>query len=423
MAKTQTKVTKDFLDEFQNLLTETKSSDLMGRIIEIGLKSIMEMERDAHIGVESYERSEDRKTYRNGYKPRQLNTRVGSLNLMIPQTRDGEFYPSILERYQRSEKALVLALAEAYFQGVSTRKMKQITEELLGRDFSSATISRFAEQLDSKLDAWRTRPFSEEYPYVIIDARYDKCRVGSKIVDIAVLTALGIDRQGYRRFLAIESAWGETNTSWDHFLEGLKERGLRGVRLFTSDHHPGIRNAIKRHYPGTPWQRCQRHFMVNAMDKVPKRDRDRVHDELVEIWASNTYEQATQRLDSMAADWSDPFEGFGQFLSEEGLETLTVFSTIPKEHHKKLRTSNMIERTNQEFKRRGRVVRIFPNPESCIRLYGAIAKEWDEDWVCGRKYLDMDPLWEWEKETASKAAEHAPLPSKTPQKVKELNVA
>ena len=153
--------------------------------------------------MESYERSEDRKTYRNGYKPRQLNTRVGSLNLMIPQTRDGEFYPSILERYQRSEKALVLALAEAYFQGVSTRKMKQITEELLGRDFSSATISRFAEQLDSELDAWRTRPLAREYPYVIIDARYDKCRVGSKIVDIAVLTALGIDRQGYRRFLAI----------------------------------------------------------------------------------------------------------------------------------------------------------------------------------------------------------------------------
>jgi putative transposase len=159
------------------------------------------------------------------------------------------------------------------------------------------------------------------------------------------------------------------------------------------------------------------------MDKVPKRDRDRVHDELVEIWASHTYEQALQRLNAMAADWSDPYEGFAQFLSEEGMETLTVFSAIPKEHHKKLRTSNMVERTNQEFKRRGRVVRIFPNPESCIRLYGAISKEWDEDWVSGRKYLDMDPLWEWEKENASKGSEHAPIPSKTPRRVKQLTVA
>jgi len=423
MAKTQTKVTKDFLDEFQNLLTETKSSDLLGRIIEIGLKSIMEMERDAHIGVDSYERSEDRTTYRNGYKPRQLNTRVGCLNLAIPQTRDGQFYPSILERYQRSEKALVLALAEAYFQGVSTRKMKQITEELLGRDFSSGTISRFAGQLDAELDAWRNRSFTEDYPYVIIDARYDKCRIGSKITDIAVLTALGIDQHGFRRFLSIETAWGETNTSWDHFLEGLKDRGLKGVRLFTSDHHSGIRNAIKKHYPGTPWQRCQRHFLVNAMDWVPNRYRDQVHDQLIEVWASHNFEQAQQRLNEMAESWADPFLGFSTFLSEQGLETLTVFTITPKDHWKKIRTSNMIERTNQEFKRRGRVVRIFPNPESCVRLYGAIAKEWDEDWVSGKKYLDMAPLWEWEKEIASKAAEHAPLPSKIPQKVKELNVA
>jgi putative transposase len=301
--------------------------------------------------------------------------------------------------------------------------MKKVTEELLGKEFSSGTISRYASQLDAELDAWRTRSFQVDYPYVIVDARYDKCRVGSKIVDIAVLTAIGVDQHGYRHFLAIESAWGETNTSWDNFFAGLKERGLDGVRLFTSDHHPGIRNAIKKNFPGTQWQRCQRHFLVNAMDKVPKRDRDRVHDELVEVWASHTYDQALQRLNAMATDWSDPFEGFAQFLSEEGLETLTVFSAVPKEHHKKLRTSNMVERTNQEFKRRGRVVRIFPNPESCIRLYGSLAKEWDEDWISGRKYINMESLWEWEKECASKAEELAPQPSKIPQEIKRLTVA
>ena len=422
MAST-TKITKDSLNEIQNLLTDTNTPELLGKILEIGLNTLMEMERDEHVGVDSYERSNERTGYRNGYKPRQLYTRVGALNLLVPQTRDGDFYPSVLERYQRSEKALVIALAEAYIQGVSTRKMKKVTEELLGKEFSSATISRYASKLDAELDAWRTRTFNVSFPYVIVDARYDKCRVGSKIIDIAVLTAIGVDQYGHRHFLAIESAWGETNTSWDNFFAGLKERGLDGVRLFTSDHHPGIRNAIKKNFPGTQWQRCQRHFLVNAMDKVPRRDRDRVHDELVEVWASHTYDQALQRLNAMATDWSDPFEGFAQFLSEEGLETLTVFSAVPKEHHKKLRTSNMVERTNQEFKRRGRVVRIFPNPESCIRLYGSLAKEWDEDWISGRKYMNMESLWEWEKEFASKAEELAPQPSKTPQEIKRLTVA
>ena len=193
------KDTKDFSEEIQELLKETHNPGLLGKIIAIGLQKIMEAERDAHIGADSYERSESRRTYRNGYKPRQLNTRVGCITLQIPQTRDGEFYPSILERYQRSEKALVLALAEAYLQGVSTRKMKKLTEELLGREFSSATISRYAEELDVELDAWRGRPFKDAYPYVIVDARYDKCRVGPQIVDIAVLTAIGIDCQGHRR--------------------------------------------------------------------------------------------------------------------------------------------------------------------------------------------------------------------------------
>jgi len=423
MARKVNKITKDFSEEIQDLIGEAKNSGLLGKIIEIGLQKIMELERDAHIGAESYERTGSRKTYRNGYKPRKLNTRVGCITLQIPQTRDGEFYPSILERYQRSEKALVIALAEAYVNGVSTRKMKKITEELLGKEFSSMTISRYAEELDAELNAWRDRPLKEEYVYVITDARYDKCRVGAQIIDVAIFTAIGIDSQGYRRILSLDVSWGENNSSWDKFIGDLKDRGLRGVRLFTSDDHPGIKHAIKKHFPGTPWQRCQRHFLVNAMDKVPKRYRDRVHDELTEVWSSNTWEQAKDRLEGMAERWSGAFEEFSNFISEEGWETLTVYKTCPKEHRKKLRTSNIVERVNQEFKRRGRVVRIFPNPQSCIRLYGAIAKEWDEDWISGRRYMEMEPLWIWEKENAPKEEEHAPLPSDTSLSVKKLIVA
>ncbi len=171
--------------------------------------------------------------------------------------------------------------------------MKKITEELLGKEFSSMTISRYAEELDSELNAWRDRPLKEDYLYVIVDARYDKCRVGAQIIDVAIFTAIGIDSQGYRRILSLDVSWSENNSSWDKFIGDLKDRGLRGVRVFTSDDHPGIKHAIKKYFPGTSWQRCQRHFLVNLMDKVPKRYRDRVHDELA-------WEQAKDRLEEMA---------------------------------------------------------------------------------------------------------------------------
>jgi putative transposase len=199
-------------------------------------------------GVGSYERGDERRSYRNGYKSRTLYTRVGPLVLQVPQTRDGVFYPSILERYQRSEKALVLALAEAYFQRVSTRKMKVVTEILMGKEFSPTSISRFSTTLDAELDCWRERIFTREYLYVVADARYESCRVDGRIIDIACLIALGIDYEGYRHVLGVDTSWSESNDSWDRYIGGLKSRGLKGVRLFTSDDHPGIHHAIKKHY-------------------------------------------------------------------------------------------------------------------------------------------------------------------------------
>jgi putative transposase len=397
----QEQVKKNYSDEVLTELINYQGDNLMGEIIRLGLQKLMELDRDEHIGVGSYERGEERRSQRNGYKSRQLYTRVGALTLRVPQTRDGEFYPAILERYQRSEKALVLALAEAYIQGVSTRKMKMITEQLMGKEFSSMAISRFSANLDTELDAWRVRSFQKEYPYVIIDARYESCRVDRKIIDIAVLIAIGIDSEGYRHVLGVETSWGETNDSWDRFIGGLKQRGLKGVRLFTSDAHPGIHPAIKKHFPGAIWQRCQRHYSVNALDLVPKSQRDKLYKMLMHAWDADTYEEAKKRLDEISIHYQDKYPDLAEFISEHGWETLGVYDAAPIEHHKKLRTTNMLERVNQELKRRSKVVRIFPNPASCLRLFTALLKEWHEDWVSGRKYLDMEKLKEFETDRSN----------------------
>ena len=421
--KEQEQVTKKKSDELLSELINYSGENLIGEIVRLGIQNLMELERDEHIGVGSYERGDDRRSQRNGYKSRTLYTRVGTLILQVPQTRDGQFYPSILERYQRSEKALVLALAEAYLQGVSTRKMKMITEELMGKEFSSTSISRFAINLDAELDAWRERPLTKEYPYVVVDARYESSRVDGKIIDIAVPIAIGIDSEGYRHVLGVNTAWSETGDSWDRFIGRLKERGLRGVKLVTSDDHPGIHPAIKKHYPGVQWQRCQRHFTVNATDLVPKSRRDEVYQRLKEAWECKEYKDAKAKLDQLADDYLEKYPALSELISEHGWETLGVYLAAPVEHHKRLRTTNMLERVNQELKRRSRVVRIFPNPKSCLRLFTALLKEWHEDWVYGRKYLNMDLLWEWEAERRAHHQDRGPGGEMNINKEKEKTVA
>jgi putative transposase len=421
--KEQEQITKNYPEDLLSELISYQGENLMGEILRIGIQQLMELDRDEHIGVGNYERGDDRCSQRNGFKNRQLYTRVGTLVLQVPQTRDGKFYPAILERYQRSEKALVLALAEAYIQGVSTRKMKMITEQLMGREISSSSVSRFSATLDTELDAWRERSFTKEYPYVVVDARYESSRVEGKIIDIAVLVALGVDSDGYRHVLGIDTAWSETGDSWDRFIGGLKERGLKGVRLVTSDDHPGIHPAIKKHYPGAVWQRCQRHYTVNVMDHAPKSKRDDLHIRLQKAWSCKKYEEAKAVLDQIAEDYQEKYPDLADFISEHSWETLGVYHAAPTEHHKRLRTSNMIERVNQELKRRSKVVRIFPNPKSCLRLFTALLKEWHEDWVHGSKYLNMDLLEEYEAEKRVQQQERAPAVESNPMKEKTITVA
>lgn len=366
--------------------------DLFAEVLRLGVQSLMEAERDAHVSADPFERSGERKTQRNGYQARQLRTRAGVLELKVPKTRDGAFYPSILERYQRSEAALVTSLAECYVQGVSTRKVSRICEELFGDTLSHETVSRYVGELDEELEPWRQRALEGEFPYVLVDARYEKVRVDGRIVDVAVLVAIGVSSEGHRHVLGVEVAHGETTASWSAFLGRLKERGLTGVQLITSDAHAGLAEARRTHFPGVPWQRCQRHFLMNALEKAPKALEDELHRRLRRVWdESQSYDEARDALSALVAELESRHPDLAEWLETEGEDTLACFH-FPEAHRKRLRTTNGNERVNQELLRRSRVVRIFPNPQSCLRLASALLKEWHEDWITGRRYLRMEEL-------------------------------
>jgi putative transposase len=368
--------------------------DLLAEILRAGVQALMEAERDVYVGAGPFERGEGRRAQRNGYKPRTQRTRAGTLELRVPQTRDGGFFPSVLERYQRSEGALISALAECYVQGVSTRKVAAICEELFGERLSHQTVSRYVQELDAELAPWRDRPLEEAFPYLILDARYEKARVDHRIVDVAVLVAIGVSETGHRHVLGVEVAMGETTSTWSDFFGSLLERGLRGVELVVADAHAGLENGRQRHLPGVPWQRCQRHFLMNALEKAPKALEEELHRRLRRIWdESEDHDEARAELVRLAADLAPKHADLAEWLEVEGQETLACFH-FPKEHRLRIRTTNGNERVNQELLRRSRVVRIFPNPASALRLATALLKEWHEDWVTGRRYLRMESLAE-----------------------------
>jgi putative transposase len=368
-------------------------SDLFAEVLRRGIEALMEAERDTYVSASPFERGEHRQAQRNGYKPRTLTTRIGRLELQVPKTRDGGFYPSILERYQRSEAALITALAECYVQGVSTRKVGAICRELFGDALSHETVSRYVMELDRELEPWRERLLEERYPYLMLDARYEKVRVDHRIVDLAVLVAIGISESGHRQVLGVEVAHRETRTSWGEFVGRLIERGLCGVELVVSDAHAGLQDARKRHLPGALWQRCQRHFLMNALEKAPKALQDQLHERLRKLWdESFSYEEAQAELSALAADLEAKHPELAEWLESEGEQTLSCFH-FPATHWLRIRTTNGVERINEELYRRSRVVRIFPNPQSCCRLATALLKEWHEDWITmSRPYLNMQHL-------------------------------
>jgi len=362
--------------------------------VEILTNEAMRLERDAFLGAGPYERTEDRVGYANGYKPRTQKTRVGKLNLRVPQVRGLEddqegFYPSVLNRGERSERALTLAIAEMYVQGVSTRKVSAVLEELCGLDITSPQVSRAAAKLDEGLEAWRARDLGQ-VPYLILDARYEKVRVGGKVVSEAVLVATGVDLKGKRTVLGVSVALSEAEVHWREFFASLQARGLHGVKLIVSDDHAGLKAAMQARFHGVSWQRCQCHLQRNAQAYVPKKSlRKSVAQSIRNIFNAPDREEAERQLALMLEKYKTTAPKLAAWAEENIPEGLAVFS-LPQAHQKRLRTTNAVERLNRELKRRTRVATLFPNDASLLRLVSAVLVEISEEWESGRVYINME---------------------------------
>jgi len=377
--------------------------DLMKALMKEALQEVLEAEMTEFLGAAPSERSETRSGYRAGYYQRGLVTRVGKLELRVPRDRSGEFSTALFERYARSEKALVAALAEMYVQGVSTRKVKAITEELCGHSFSASAISAINKSLDEALERFASRQLEEAYPYVILDARYEKVRENGVIRSMAVQIAIGINWEGQRQVLAVETANRESQSSWKDFLLRLKTRGLTGVEFVVSDDHAGLKKAISEVLCEAAWQRCYVHFLRNALDYLPRKADDDCLQELRWIYDRRDLQEANRDLAAWIAKWQGKYPKLVDWVENNIGETLS-FYRLPRAHHKHLKSTNMLERLNEEIKRRTRVVRIFPNNESCLRLIRALCVETHETWLEDNRYLNMALLAEQKKEQLRLAA-------------------
>ncbi len=371
----------------------------LAEVVQRVLQELLEAEMTEHVGAAPYERAAGRKGHRNGHKPRALRTRVGTLNLLVPQDREGTFSTRLFARYQRNEKALCLALMEMYVEGVSTRKVKDITEALCGTSFSKSLVSSLAGSLDAELRAWRERRLEgTAYPYLFVDARYEKVRVGHRIVSQGVLIVSAVRDDGFREIVGVQVADTESEATYQDLFRSLKARGLKGVELVISDDHEGLKAAVFRHFQGASWQRCQVHYARNLLGMVGAKGRKELAADLRAIFAATSSEQALGIASKVARRWREEgHEKVAEHIEEHVEECLSCLA-FPESHRRRIRTTNGQERLNQEIKRRTRVVRIFPNSQACLRLVSALAVEQSEEWVTGRRYLDMRELEEQRRE-------------------------
>ena len=362
--------------------------DVMKPLLEAVLNTVMKAERDNALKAAPYERSQDRIGYANGFKDKKLDTRMGRLELQVPQTRGVAFYPGCIEKGLRSERALKLAVAEMYLKGVSTRKVEKITEQLCGLEINSTQVSRMTKELDEEFDNFRNRPLGV-YPYVVLDALYLKVQHSGTVIDQSILIAYGVNPFGRREILGASVSLSEAEVHWRGFFESLQKRGLAGVKLITSDDHAGLRAAMKAVFPATPWQRCQFHMSQNAQSYSPKKHmRAEIAEAMRSIFNSPSIETANLMIKSTIENYSKRAPEFANWLESNIREGLTCFQ-FPKKHQKRIRTSNGIERVNREVKRRTRVAVLFPNKESALRLVTGVLMEIHEEWITGKQYLDM----------------------------------
>ena len=360
----------------------------MAQALQLLLNEAMKLERSEFLGARPFERTPARRGQSNGFKPKTVQTRIGPLELRVPQTRQGEFYPSVLERGQRSERALKLAVAEMYVQGVTTRKVTAVMEELCGFEVTSSQVSRAMRALDEELTAWRQRRLdASEIPYLLLDARYEKVRVSGTVVSCALLVAIGITPEGRRTVLGSSVSLSEAEVHWRDFLAGLQDRGLHGVQLIVSDDHAGLAAARQTRLPGVKWQRCQFHLAENLLAYVPPSlNQEEVSAELRGVFDAPNRAEADRLLDLMTRKYEKSAPQLARWLEENVPAGLTVFD-FPVEHRRRLRTNNLLERLNRELKRRTRVATLFPNEASLLRLATAVLMETDEEWQTEKRYL------------------------------------
>ena len=374
------------LREFMEVLIQ-EGTDGFRSVLEALLNETMKIDRERHLNASPYQRSEERRGQANGFKPKTLSTRLGELQLEIPQVRDSSFYPQSLEKGCRSEVALKLALAEMYTQGVSTRKVTAITEMLCGTSVSSTHVSNVSRILDTELEKFRNRPLSKPFRYVFFDAQYQRLRHAGAVTSLAVLIAIGVNSDGKREVLGVSVSLSEAEVHWRTFLQSLLARGLSGMELITSDNHSGLKAARQAVMPSVPWQRCQFHMSQNAQAYATSASmRTEIAQALRDIFSQPSADDARAMVKKVIARFEKRAPKFAKWLDENIEEGFTVFN-LPRELWRKLRTSNGLERLNREVRRRTRVATLFPNEESCLRLITAVLQEVNQDWVTGRTYI------------------------------------
>jgi transposase-like protein len=366
-------------------------------LVEQVLQQVLDSRFTEHVGAARHERTDARRGYRNGGYERDLVTRVGRITLRVPRDRAGTFSPELFASYQRSEKAFLLALMEMYVQGTSTRKVGQVTEALCGVSVSKDQVSDLMASLDPTLAAWRRRPVREHYPYVYIDGTYYKVRQEGRVVSMAALLVLGVNPDGGRELLSTAVVHEENEADYLELLRDLKARGLRQIDLVIGDDHAGLKAALAREFPRSGKQRCWVHVVRNLSQRCPARHRAETRARLTQALQAPGREEAELAVRQVAewvASWD---EALADWLEELAPEILAHME-FPRSHWLKLRSNNMLERVNEELRRRVRVLRIFPNRASCLRLVTALAIELDEDWMTDRRYLNMAPLNEAKEE-------------------------
>ncbi len=362
-----------------------KGLEAIPELMRILINNAMQVERSKYLQAEQYERTKERKGHANGFKPKTVKTRIGEITFAVPQVREGGFYPSALEKGLRSERALTITLAEMYVQGVSTRKVKAITEQLCGVEISAEQVSRATAQLDEILQEWRERPLGE-ITYLYLDARYEKMREAGQVRDAAVLVASGITPAGERQVLGVSVSLSEHETHWKAFLQGLKDRGMNGVKLVVSDDHTGLGAARRAVLGSVPWQRCQFHLQQNAGAYVPRQAmRAEVAADIRAMFNATDRQAAEQLLQAAIQKYAASAPRLSTWLEDNLAEGFTVFD-FPLEHRRSIRTTNSLERINKEIRRRTRVVGVFPNEASCLRLISALLMEISEEWQIGKRY-------------------------------------